>query len=265
MAAQITTGKTWSSEQCTAAKLNLMMSGATIANIDQTNMATNTRTVQVGTSAPSDTDSMWYDTNNDVVKYYDRNTSTWTQLGGSVTSVVDGDADTKIQVEEAADEDKVRMDVAGSEAFVLDNTSLTLALQPMCSGYMAGAQTGIVTNTYTTMEFDTEYFDVGSDFNTGTYTYTVPADGKYLINLSGSIVNLNQDVYMAVAILVGGVIKRRSLVYYGGNSQTKTTCISALLNLSGSDTVTFQIAHNHGSDRQTLAGAYDWFSIAKLA
>lgn len=36
-----------------------------------------------------------------------------------LTTLADTDADTKIQVEEAADEDKVRMDIAGTERFVL--------------------------------------------------------------------------------------------------------------------------------------------------
>jgi len=34
--------------------------------------------------------------------------------------------------------------------------------------------------SYTNIIFDTESFDVGSNFNTGTYTFTAPADGRYL-------------------------------------------------------------------------------------
>ncbi len=39
------------------------------------------------------------------------------------TILVDADGDTKIQVEESADEDKIRMDVAGSEVFVINNAA----------------------------------------------------------------------------------------------------------------------------------------------
>ena len=37
-------------------------------------------------------------------------------------------------------------------------------------------------NTYTIMEFDTESFDVGSNFDTSTYKFTAPAAGKYWFN-----------------------------------------------------------------------------------
>jgi|TARA_Y100000031_G_C8137869_1_gene346151 hypothetical protein len=37
-------------------------------------------------------------------------------------------------------------------------------------------------NTYTIMEFDTESFDVGSNFDTSTYKFTAPVAGKYYFN-----------------------------------------------------------------------------------
>jgi hypothetical protein len=43
------------------------------------------------------------------------------------TSIVDADNDTKIQVEEAADEDIIRFDTAGTQRATLDSTGLTLA------------------------------------------------------------------------------------------------------------------------------------------
>jgi hypothetical protein len=51
-----------------------------------------------------------------------------TELGAlSSTSILDADSDTKIQVEESADEDKIRFDVAGTEVAVLDGTALDIA------------------------------------------------------------------------------------------------------------------------------------------
>src|SRR5690606_17809595 len=41
--------------------------------------------------------------------------------GGSASTLVDADGDTKIQVEESADEDKLRFDTAGNERMVIDN------------------------------------------------------------------------------------------------------------------------------------------------
>lgn len=37
-------------------------------------------------------------------------------------------------------------------------------------------------NTYTILEFDTESFDVGSNFDTSTYKFTAPVAGKYYFN-----------------------------------------------------------------------------------
>ena len=47
--------------------------------------------------------------------------------GGSATVLTDTDGDTKIQVEESADEDIIRFDIAGTEQMVLNSTGLTVA------------------------------------------------------------------------------------------------------------------------------------------
>lgn len=46
--------------------------------------------------------------------------------GGSATSLSDADADTKVQVEESSDEDKIRFDTAGSERMIIDNSGNVL-------------------------------------------------------------------------------------------------------------------------------------------
>ena len=51
-----------------------------------------------------------------------------TELGAiSSDSLSDADSDTKIQVEESADEDKIRFDIAGTQVAVLDGTALDIA------------------------------------------------------------------------------------------------------------------------------------------
>ncbi|MGB0974220.1 MAG: tail fiber domain-containing protein [Flavobacteriaceae bacterium] len=44
--------------------------------------------------------------------------------GGSSDEIVDADGDTKVQVEESVDEDKIRFDLAGTERFVMDGRRL---------------------------------------------------------------------------------------------------------------------------------------------
>ena len=77
-------------------------------------------------SSPSEGD-LWYesDTGKTFV-YYD---SGWVEIGGAAATprlIEDADADTKIQVEESADEDQIRFDVAGVETMVLNDSSLTV-------------------------------------------------------------------------------------------------------------------------------------------
>jgi len=51
-----------------------------------------------------------------------------TELGAlSSDSISDADSDTKIQVEESADEDKIRFDIAGTQVAVLDGTAMDIA------------------------------------------------------------------------------------------------------------------------------------------
>ncbi|MBT7142625.1 MAG: DUF4082 domain-containing protein, partial [Bacteroidetes bacterium] len=61
---------------------------------------------------------MVYDTDTKSFWYYDG--SGWVEIGASSSGMTDSDGDTKIQVEESADEDKIRFDVAGIEAMVID-------------------------------------------------------------------------------------------------------------------------------------------------
>ncbi|NLA96585.1 MAG: hypothetical protein GX838_07080, partial [Clostridiaceae bacterium] len=51
-----------------------------------------------------------------------------------------------------------------------------------CRVYMAAGQSNLTDNTYNIIALDTETYDTGSDFNTGTYTYTAPVSGYYYIS-----------------------------------------------------------------------------------
>ncbi len=65
---------------------------------------------------------MVYDNTTNSFWYY--NVSAWTEIGANaITIIQDADNDTKIQVEESADEDIIRFDLEGSESLVLRNNS----------------------------------------------------------------------------------------------------------------------------------------------
>jgi hypothetical protein len=103
---------------------------------------------------------------------------------GLQSELRDADGDTKIQCEESADEDIIRMDVGGTEAMVVQSDASVLTpLQPAFQVTLSAQQSNIAVGSNVTILFDTENFDVGSDFNTGTYTFTAPQTGKYYLSL----------------------------------------------------------------------------------
>ena len=72
---------------------------------------------------------------------------------------------------------------------VIDETgAVTKPLQP-AFGVNSATMSNLALNTTHTITFNTERFDQGSDFDTGTYTFTAPVTGKYQLNV---ILNLEQ-------------------------------------------------------------------------
>jgi len=93
----------------------------------------------------------------------------------STDEIHDADNDTKIQVEESSDEDKIRMDVAGVEAFLLSDVGiLTLAKQSGVSVYLSANQV-IPTAVNTLVMFDTESYDVQNEFDSSVVSGTATA------------------------------------------------------------------------------------------
>lgn len=103
-------------------------------------------------------------------------------LPGGVPLLQDADGDTKVDVEESSDEDMVRMDVAGGEAFVLNNNGiLDLPKQSGCSGYRSAAQS-IATNIWTKVQHNGVLFDNQNEFdNVTNYRFTFTKPGNYLV------------------------------------------------------------------------------------
>ena len=69
-----------------------------------------------------------------------------------------------------------------------------LAASCSFAAYMNSGVTNIAADSLVSLPFDTEFFDVGSDFNTSTYTFTAPATGYYLFNTYIRLNNNNRDM-----------------------------------------------------------------------
>ncbi len=143
-------------------------------------------------------------------KYVDDNAG-----GGSGAEIKDSDADTKVQVEESPDEDMIRMDVAGVEAFHLDaNGILTLAKQAGFGAYPSTNQPvpDCAGNNGAYVCINTEAFDVQSEFNSTVKTGTADAteanklhdaDGGFAASDVGAQVwNTTDNTYALVTAFV---------------------------------------------------------------
>jgi hypothetical protein len=79
---------------------------------------TSSQRTAMSLNATHDKGLLVYDSDTKSYWYYDG--TSWVEISKG-TALQDADGDTKIQVEESADEDKIRFDVGGSEAVVIDD------------------------------------------------------------------------------------------------------------------------------------------------
>jgi len=186
--------------------------------------------------------------------------------GGTATKIQDADGDTKVDVEEGGDEDKVRMDVAGVEAFLLDTSGiLDLAKQSRARAYLGSSQS-ITTATYTRVNLDTEVFDNQGEFDTTNHKFTATKAGYYLISAS-----LAWDSYVADHEVLLAIYKNGAIIARANQAQTATTnaiiiCASQIVYLAANDYVELYARHTFGSDTSLVEGdGYTHMAIHKLS
>ena len=81
-------------------------------------------------------------------------------------------------------------------------TIVKIPTQPTFSVKNGAAIT--ITSTDTVLPFDTEYFDIGSNYNTSNYRFTAPYTGKYLMTFEASMTSGGAHTYNAIYIEKNG-------------------------------------------------------------
>lgn len=132
-------------------------------------------------------------------------------------------------------------------------------IAPTFSVYRSGSnQTGVATSTATTVQFATENYDLGSDYDTSTYTLTVPYDSDWQLEAAVTISQLGAAAKAYASIYKNGSEYRRGgLVTNGTAGAADVTCIvsTASARFSLGDAITVKIWHDHGSNRDVLLGS----------
>jgi len=167
--------------------------------------------------------------------------------GGGGTKIQDADGDTKVDVEESADEDHVRMDVAGVEAFDLDNNGIrNLPKQSASSGYRSGDVT-IPSGVYTKIMLNAESYDVQNEFDTTNGKYTASTAGRYLVvsklRYTSSLVATKR--YMNYIFKNGAQLATTGLCFAGGDAIYVQNV--AIISLAASDYLELWTWQNSGA------------------
>ena len=174
MAATITKGKTFgATEEVTNAKLHQLVDAATIANVDQTNMAASIGVVETSTSNPSDTDALWKDTSASpsVMKFHDG--TDWTAIrGGTIPLDYRRELYCRRTASTTLNVDPGYIEVNSSIISVTSTTGLTIST----AGDWAGGSSLQATNT-------TGYVMIDKDGNIKLGT-TAPTHADYGLSIT---------------------------------------------------------------------------------
>ena len=123
-----------------------------------------------------------------------------TPTDGSVTAakigtgaVTSAKLDTNIAISGNLDVGTIRA-TNGTTALNIDaNGAITKPLQPAFLAYSNSTQSNISADTSTTINFNTEIFDQGSDFNNSNYKFTAPVTGRYQLQFKCYLTGVPSD------------------------------------------------------------------------
>ena len=144
----------------------------------------------------------------------------------------------------------------GAEAIGIDSTgAVTKPLQPCFSGKIGTEQANFAINSWTTMTFDTEIFDLNADYNTGTYTFTAPVTGKYIFSAHLQFNNLDND-----STYWQSQLKTSNREYpmldsgnqYDANPTNLGVCLSVIADLDAADTAYMRFYQGGGTAEADL-------------
>lgn len=165
---------------------------------------------------------------------------------GSLGSLIrDADGDTKVETEQSADEDIVRVTAGGVEGQTVYNSGIIdYPKQSAVRVYLASDQS-IPTSTTTKLLFATESYDEQNEWASNKFTVTKP--GKYLITVNVHSNPFDGNIYKLYIYKNGAIVTRLETTM--GASIFDSAEMSDTLELAASDYIEFYVFHSAGINR----------------
>lgn len=198
------------------------------------------------------------------VLYWDDAAGKWKAKAIVSTKIVDADADTKVDVEDGADEDIVRMDVAGVEAFHLSAVGiLTLAKQSRARAHRKTTAQSMP-EAWTKMEVNNESYDEQNEFDSTTnYRFTATEAGYYLCIVNAAI-QMIADKFLWVSIWKNGV-ETATVDFHSSLSNWLYGLSTSVIYLAATDFIEGYVQHDCGGNRDMAASDTGRFSFVEVS
>lgn len=148
---------------------------------------------------------------------------------------------------------------AATLAMKIDSAGhVTKPLQPSVHVQRASTQANIPVATDQTVEFNSELFDVNSDFNTGTYTFTAPVTGKYLVSTNVRMESVPTDFQYYYLYLVTsngnrwGDLMGQGSQYFSSAPLYVTMGFTCVADMDANDTAFIRIYQGGGTAQMDI-------------
>jgi len=119
--------------------------------------------------------------------------------------------------------------------------------------YRSGNQENLTSGSETTVQLNAESYDPGSNFNTGTYLFTAPVSGYYLILAQITYVNIVADKRYSTSIYIDSTLSSLSRMHSGLDDQLSIPA-SDILYVAAGSTIKLVALQSSGANTVDIYG-----------
>ena len=226
----------------------------------------------------------WADTANDLLKQRNAANNAWISiltLSTGVPSTIAGGTSGQVLTSNGAGAAPSMQDAAGGTPGIDDNATstaitidssgrVTMPSQPAFAAKLSTAQLNLAVGSHTTILFDTEEFDQGSDFNTGTYTFTAPVSGRYQFNVHLYLTNVDSANTEYIDLILQ-TSNKAFRIFFDPQQQLNADAgylsltLSVLADMDAADTAYVQSKQYNGTQQMDVEASFTTFSSYLVA